>query len=430
MEEIGITGYRFNIEREPLIRPFHFKGGFFTEKWITVTSLETIRGIQATGLGGLAVLWSDPSVFHAYSEVGGNIIMAALAERAAQLVKGSSFSTPIEVMESLVEKLHAFGRKVTGRRNLRKTFTLNSLVSLDTALWKLYALENDLGTFQDLIPPQYQTAFAFRQQRLAHLPLITYNFPLEEITRLVEEGYFFFKIKIGQSGSPEEMLSKDKERLSEIHQVLKERTTAYTEKGRPLYYLDANGRYPDKETIQKLLDHADRIGMLNQIALLEEPFCDQSKVDVSDLPVPVAADESLHTVEDVNERIDLGYRAIALKPAGKTLSMALTMGAAAFKRAVPCFVADSACVPLLLEWNKNVASHLAPFPGLSMGILESNGAQNYRNWGNLLEDHPLSGGGWITPRGGLYHLDRDFYQTAGGIFLKPGHYQESVEGTG
>ena len=60
---LEIESYRFNLEREPLAKPFHFKGGFFTEKWVLVTSITSRGGIQATGLGGLAVLWSDPEVF-------------------------------------------------------------------------------------------------------------------------------------------------------------------------------------------------------------------------------------------------------------------------------------------------------------------------------------------------------------------------------
>jgi hypothetical protein len=60
---LEIKSYRFNFEREPLVKPFTFKGGFFTEKWVLVTSLTSRSGMQATGLGGLAVLWSDPDVF-------------------------------------------------------------------------------------------------------------------------------------------------------------------------------------------------------------------------------------------------------------------------------------------------------------------------------------------------------------------------------
>ncbi len=427
MTEISISKYSLNIEREPLFRPFHFKGGFFTEKWLVITKLETSAGLQATGVGGMAILWSDPDVFSAHSETGGNIVMAALAERAARLVQGRSFSNPIELIESILPDLYGYGQKVSGKKDLRKTFVLNSLISLDSALWKLFALENNIRHFHNLIPPEHQSAFDFRQEKIAHVPAVAYNYPVGELQKMVDEGYFFLKVKIGQAGSSTEMLEKDKNRLSEIHQALKERTTAFTESGKILYYLDANGRYPEKDTLKKLLDHADKIGMLEQIALLEEPFSDELKIDVSELPVVMAADESLHSLADVDERIDLGYRAIAIKPEGKTLSMAFTMGYAAFKRGIPIFVADSGCVPLLVEWNKIVAAHVAPFPGLSMGILESNGAQMYKNWDLLVQDHPCAETDWISPRDGIYHLDADYYDTAGGIFSDPGHYQKLVD---
>ena len=417
MADITISNYTLNIEREPLFRPFHFKGGFFTEKWLVITKLETATGLEATGVGGMAILWSDPDVFSAHSEIGGNIVMATLAERAASLVQGRSFSNPIELIESILPELYAYGQKVSRNEDLRKTFVLNSLISLDSALWKLYALENNISLFQDLIPPDLKSAFDFRQEKIAHVPAVAYNYPVEELQKMVDEGYFFLKVKIGQAGSPAEMLEKDQNRLEEIHQGLKDYSVSETESGKVSYYLDANGRYPDKDTMKRLLDHADKIGMLEHIALLEEPFSDELKIDVSDLPVVMAADESLHTLADVDERIDLGYRAVAIKPEGKTLSMAFAMGFAAFKRDIPIFVADSGCVPRLVEWNKIVAAHLAPFPGLSMGILESNGAQMYANWDQLVQAYPVAGADWIEPRGGVYHLDDEYYKKAGGILL-------------
>jgi L-alanine-DL-glutamate epimerase-like enolase superfamily enzyme len=151
------------------------------------------------------------------------------------------------------------------------------------------------------------------------------------------------------------------------------------------------------------------------------------RVDVSDLPVRLAADESLHDISEVNERADLGYKAMAIKPAGKTLSKSMQMVQAAQGRGIPCFVADSACLPLLLEWNKNVAARLKPFPRLELGIIESHGEQTYRNWKKLIADLPLSRGGWVEPRDGIYDLDEEYYRTSGGIFLSPGHYQELIE---
>ena len=425
---LEIQSYRFNFEREPLAKPFHFKGGFFTEKWVLVTSITSQTGIQATGLGGLAVLWSDPEVFFAHSETGGNVIMAALAEKAVKLLIGKSFESPVEALDFVFPEIHEFGRVLTGNQNLTKTFTLNVLVSLDLALWVLFFHENKLANFDDLIPGGYRPAFTGHQQRLARVPVVSYNTSREELQKMVDSGHFFLKIKLGQAGTPREMLEKDRTRLKEVHEALAGRQTPHTRSGKIKYYLDANGRYPDKETLQRLIDSLDRMKILEQVALLEEPFPPEVRPEVSDLPVCLAADESLHDLSEVNERADLGYKAMAIKPAGKTLSKSLQMVQAAKERRISCFVADSACVPLLLEWNKNVAARLMPFPGLEMGIIESHGEQTYKNWRGLAADLPIPGGGWVEPREGIYYLEEKFYETSGGIFLPPGRYQKLIEG--
>lgn len=427
MNRIEIRDYRFNFEREPLIRPLQIKGASFTEKWTLVTLLESSRGTKATGIGGTAVLWSDPAVFFSHSEAGGNAVMALLAERAAQLSLGKEFLTPPDLTESIFPELHEYGKKLTGIDHLNRTFTLNSLVSLDLALWILCCLENGWPTFDSLIPLECRPVLSHRQDRIARVPTVSYDYPLKELIRLVDSGHFFLKIKLGQAGGPEEMLQKDCHRLSEIHQALQNKRTSCTSHGKLAYYLDINGRYPNKVVLRRMVDHAQKIGMLDQIALVEEPFPEGIKENISDLPVRIAADESLHGIESVQERMALGYGALAIKPAGKTLSMSFKMASAAHQKGIPCFVADNACIPLLVEWNKNFAARLAPFPGLSMGILESNGPQNYGHWKEMVQDHPLYGGDWIEPRNGVYHLDEEFYSTSGGIFLRPGHYQELVE---
>jgi L-alanine-DL-glutamate epimerase-like enolase superfamily enzyme len=430
MKRIKIQGYHFDFEREPLIRPFQIKGASFTEKWTLVTSLESADGNRGIGIGGTAVLWSDPSVFFSYSEAGGNMLMASMAERGSQIIRGESFIAPQEIIERLIPEIHEFGKKVTGNPKLTRTFVLNSLVSLDLALWNLFALENGIQTFDDLIPQECRPALRYRQDKIAHVPTVSYDYPLKNLSGLVDSGHFILKIKLGQAGGPEEMIRKDTERMAGIHRALREKRTPFTNDGKLLYYLDANGRYPDKSSLWKLVDHAEKIGMLEQIALVEEPFPEGVTIDIADLPLRIGADESLNDLERVNERIDLGYRALAIKPAGKTLTMSFQMASAARQRNIPCFVADNACVPLLVEWNKNFEARLPPFPGLSMGILESNGEQNYKNWRALLEDHPLHGAGWIEPREGIYRLDEHFYRVSGGIFHRPGHYQDLIEGKG
>jgi L-alanine-DL-glutamate epimerase-like enolase superfamily enzyme len=441
---IRFNRYDFDIRREPFVRPFHFKGGSFNEKWINITTLfpgEREEDSQAvgktgskvadpsapryTGIGGNAVLWSDPAVFAGHSETGGNLLMSLMAERAAALLsarfrEGEEFPHPIAAIQSIVPQLHEFGRTVSGRADLRVTFTLNAAVSLDLALWKLYAAGEGIDSFGELIPRVYAGALPARQRLVARVPLVTYNLPEQELLDIVDEGHFLLKIKIGQAGSQSRMLDKDLTRLERIHRLLKDRTTEQTKNGLLAYYLDANGRYEDRETLLALVAGLERIGALDQVVLLEEPFPDDSEYDVRDLPLRIAADESLHSVEDVRRKIELGYGAVALKPAGKTLSMSILMAAEAQSQGVPCFVADSACVPLLVDWNRIVAAHLPAFPGLACGILESNGAQNFRNWPALIRDHPCAGASWLEPQGGMYRLGEDFYARAGGIFHPAG----------
>ena len=90
------------------------------------------------------------------------------------------------------------------------------------------------------------------------------------------------------------MVRWDKERLSAIHEAVKDREIPYTKDGRIPYYLDANGRYDSKERLMQLLDHAQKIGALDRILIMEEPFPEEYRVDVRDIPVRLAADESAH----------------------------------------------------------------------------------------------------------------------------------------
>ncbi len=417
-----ITAYDFNFEREKLVRPFKFKGGAFTEKWINVVSMRSASGCVATGIGSTAILWSDPKVFSAHSETGGNLLMSTLTEHACKMLVNREFSNPHDAIKQIFPELHEYAKKITGSENLRQTFTLNSLIAPDNTLWKLYALKNNTRSFDDLLEIDYPGIFTNKHRELACLPLITYNVAIDEIRKYVDNGVFFLKIKIGQAGTQQEMLEKDCERLSDIFNAVGDRKTAYTDLGKIVFYLDANGRYESKELLIRLLEHCKKIGMLEQIIILEEPFPEELEIGVSDLPVRVAADESLHSVNDVIKRIKMGYGAMTLKPAGKTLSMSLAMGKAALERSIPCYVADSACVPQLVDWNKNLAARLPLFPGLKCGFMESNGASFYERWNELLKDHPCYGENWLVPQNGIFKLDNSFYNLSGGIFANTGHY--------
>ena len=260
------------------------------------------------------------------------------------------------------------------------------------------------------------------------MPLITYKLGRDDIAGMLDEGYYVLKLKIGQPGDESEMVEKDQARLSEVHELARRYGTDATADGNVLYYLDANGRYTEKRSMQRLLDHAEKIGAAERIVLIEEPFAEDLEFEVHEIPARLAADESVDRVDDIAVRVAQGYRAIALKPAGKTLTAGFRMARSAHAHAVPALVADNACVPVLVDWNKNVAARLACFPGLEGGMLESNGPDSYATWDRMLGEHPCAGTSWLRPRQGAFQLDEDFYKRSGGIFLPAGSYADLFSG--
>ena len=377
---IKIAEVSSNFEREPLIRPFGFKGGYMREIWQSVAMVKSESGIHKIGTCSQSILWSDAQVFSSHSESGGNALMYAMTEYGLSLLKGRSFTDPVALLDEIWPLVYEYGKKICSKDDLRQTFALNSLVAVDNAIWLLYAAENNLTNFDDLIPEAYKPALSHHHERIASIPLMAYTIPVGEIKAAADQGYFFMKIKIGQPGTQAEMVEKDMARISEIHKAIGEVRTSYSKSGRLPYYFDANGRYESKDLLMRLLDHTRKIGAFDQIAIIEEPFDEKLEIDLSDIPVRIAADESAHTEKDALKRIQMGYRAIALKAIAKTLSMTMKIAQVAFENKVPCFCADLTVNPILIEWNKNVAARLSPFPGIGIGLLETNGHQNYKNW--------------------------------------------------
>lgn len=412
------------FEREPLINPMGFKGGYLSELWQTISYLESESGNHAIGLGTQSVLWSDSTIFSTHSEAGGNALMYALTERALQIIKNQTFISPLDLMDLLFPELYAYAKYITSNPELRKTFVLNALVSVDNALWLLYAKENGFTNFDQLIPSEFKSTFPEKHEKIAAIPLISYNVSPTDIKKEVDNGYFFMKIKIGQPGTQKEMLEKDKERLYEIHNILKDVRTPYTMNGKLPYYFDANGRYESKETFLRFLDYAKKIKAYDQIVMIEEPFPEEKEWDVSDIPVRLTADESAHTDEDTIKRIQMGYQAVALKPIAKTLSMTMRIAKAATDRNIPCFCADLTVNPVLVEWNKNIAARLKSFPGLeNLGLLESNGHQNYAEWEKMKSYFPKNNASWIEVRNGFYFTNAEYFSSSGGIFDPMPHYE-------
>ncbi|MFH1615895.1 MAG: enolase C-terminal domain-like protein [Planctomycetota bacterium] len=417
-----------NFEREPLLSPFGFKGGYVTEVWQNFVLLENAAGRQGLGLGTQSTLWSDADVFTSFSESAGNSVMFLMTSFAAKKAMEIDWETPMDLLDEVLPATYAYGKTITGNKNLRLTFALNALVAVDNAAWQLYCNEQNITNFDDLVPADIKPALSLRHPRLACIPLMTYGVPIEDISKAVEQGYFFLKVKIGpdpdKDGNLDKMLEWDKDRLAAIHKAVKDIEIPYTDTGRIPYYLDANGRYDNKDRLMKLLRYAERIGALERIIIMEEPFPEQYKIDVSDIPVRLAADESAHSDKDTIERIELGYSAIALKPIAKTMSMSLKIARIAHEKNIPCFCADLTVNPILVDWNKNVAARLASLPGMKIGVLESNGHQNYKNWQAMKTYHPCYGSSWMETQQGLFELTDDFYARSGGIFEISEHYKD------
>ncbi len=426
---INITDVKLNFVREPLLAPFGFKGGHLDELWQILVRVEDGDEF-GVGVGVQSVLWSDAEIFASHSQCGGNTLMFLITEYAANMIRGKSFETPFDVLDFVREDAIEYAKKITCREDLRETFVMNALVALDNAIWQLYAKKEKSEDFVSLVPSEFRPALSYQHKKLCNIPLITYGLSAEKIHGLLKDGFFLLKIKIGSDPDGDKdldkMLAWDKARLAEIHKIASEYTTEYTDSGKIAYYIDANGRYDTIERMQDFLSFAEEIGALSQIVLLEEPFAEQNKIDVSSLPCRIAADESAHSVRDVEERIALGYTAIALKPIAKTMSESLRILNEATKKNVVCFCADLTVNPLMVEINKNVASRIAPIPGIKIGAVESNGAQNYTNWETLYSYHPMGSESFAAPIKGVYELNDKFFETAGGIYRDSEYYIKAI----
>ncbi len=425
-KRINISSVSSNFERESLT-PYRFGGGAVTQLWQTAAWLQSDSGVSKIGLGTQSPLWSDGSVARAHSENGANALMFAMSERALQLIKDSSFTDPVELLDNILPEVHAYGKKITGESDLRKTFALNSLVCVDNAAWLLYAHENNIKTFDEMIPAEYRPGLSYRHDQVASIPSFPVGTAIEKIKAAADEGYFILKLKTGSKGTQKEMLAHDMEFLSNVHKTIGHYETPHTKDGKIPYYIDPNGRYESKNTLLRFLDHAKKIRAIDQIAVIEEPLGENDESYVGDVGVTIAADESAHTVQDAIDRIEQGYGTIVVKAIAKTLSMTMKIVQACHERKVPCFSADLTVNPILVDWNKSIAARLAPLPMMDIGLMETNGHQFYKNWNTLETYHPRAGAEWTQTKNGVFTTGRSFYDESGGIFLPSAHYEALFE---
>lgn len=425
--KINIIQTASTFEQEKLIRPFGLKGSTLSELWQTIVSLKSASGHQRLGLATQSVLYGDAALFTAYAESEANAFMYTLTARCLKLVRSIPFASPFELMDELLPAAARVAESLTGRSDIHPNFVLNALVAVDHAAWLVYTAETGHESFEKMVPKEYRQSLPCRHERVAIIFQVPYGMPLEEIQRAVQQGYFIIKIKLGQAGTEAEMLQKDKDRLSKIHSALQKHGTDQTANGKLLYTLDANGRYAQKESIRQLLYHTDEIGMREQILLFEEPLHETNESFVGDLGVRMAADESLHNEQDALRRLEQGYEAFVLKSIAKTLTQTLKIARVAADHRVPCLCADLTVNPVLMSWHQNLAARLPPFPGLEkMGIMETNGKDNYLHWKRMLSYHPYNQATWLAPKQGSFVLDTEFYDLSGGIFETPSHYHECL----
>lgn len=426
MSKFKIKQCELEFVREKLAKPFGFKGRYLSELWQVVVRIQS-DNFTAVCPSVESVLWSDSLVFGENPPAASSAMMILVTNRALKMLEGAEVSTPESVIDELVPELEKYARSVCGRP-VAQTFVLNALVGIDYALWTLYAKENGITDFDGIIPDYAKDALSSRHGRLAHIPLISYAVSAEELRKILESGTALLKIKIGKATgtacSHEEdmrsMLEWDKNRLTEIHKIASKYGTNLTKSGHILYYLDANGRYDTKERLCGLLEHAEKIGALDRIALLEEPFEQENEVFVGDLPVVINADESAHSLADVQKRLSLGYKAVALKPIAKTMSVSFKMAAAIHAAGGQCLCADLTVNPLLVEWNKQFAARTPALSGMKVGCLEVNGHQNYVNWEALKTLLP-NGLSCPPEKDGVFTLGSGFYANSGLLFEPNGY---------
>jgi hypothetical protein len=420
---IRIVSTQSDFEREKLIRPFGFKGGYLTELWQVISKMQSESGISRIGIATQSVLYGDSDLFSHHSEADGNTMMYDLVNRALDIVKQTPFRTPVELIDKILPKVIQEGKKITGKQDLNINFVYNALISVDNAAWLTYAAENKFSSFEAMIPEQYKKALSHRNKKIAIMYQIPYGMPMQDLKNAVKQGYFVFKIKTGAPGSQSEMLQADIDRLSLIHETLKDLRTEQTENGKLIYTMDANARYEKKETLLKYLDHARKIGAYDQILLFEEPLNENNEERVDDIDILIGADESVHDEQSAIRRLDQGYKVMVLKGIAKTLSLSIKIAKLAAERNVPCMCADLTVNPILIDWNKNLAAHLAPFPVINMGMMETNGDMQYVNWKNMVNYHPAASAPWMIPKNGVFELNSDFYERSGGIFEPSAHYE-------
>jgi L-alanine-DL-glutamate epimerase-like enolase superfamily enzyme len=412
-----IISAKIGCSKEPLRASFGFKGHSVDTLWNSVVSLTLDDSSRHIGLGVQSVLWADRDLFVRSGNQRGNEIMLSLTEAAISCLIGRQPVDPRLIQPDLYAACLSQAEHLSGDSCLQNTLILNALVPVDMALWKAYCHQENLTGFDQMIPPDCRRAFAYRHDQCANIPLVTYATSDQEIIDLAESGTPLFKIKLGQGTDYAGMLAWDLGRVRHMHRLLKDFRTPCTDSGRIGYYLDANGMYQNREDVVSLLEEMATCGALERLIVFEEPFPPENRTPVTGLPALFAADESASSITETDQRIKLGYRAIALKPIAKTISLSFEIARFCQEQNISCFCADLTVNPTMVDWNKNFAARLNLLPGMRVAVMETNGGLNYVNWISMKAMHPRPNAAWIDSRDGIFHLSPEFFATSGGVLL-------------
>src|SRR5690606_10163639 len=141
MKTIEVTQTHANFEREKLRFPFGFKGGYLTELWQTASKLESADGHKGIAIATQSAVYGDADLFIESGEAPGNALMYLVTARALQSLRNRKFTSPIGLMDELFPEVYETAKQLTGRPTLNPNFVYNALVSVDNAIWLLYAAE-------------------------------------------------------------------------------------------------------------------------------------------------------------------------------------------------------------------------------------------------------------------------------------------------
>lgn len=66
---------------------------------------------------------------------------------------------------------------------------------VDNAAWLLYAAENNLHQFDEMIPVAYQPGLSYRHTKVGSMPSFSVGTDPQKIKAAADQGYFIMKLK-------------------------------------------------------------------------------------------------------------------------------------------------------------------------------------------------------------------------------------------